>query len=41
VKAFALPTLRHRVRLRAEAELDGITTDSVLRSVLSSVPAPR
>ncbi len=41
VKAFALPTLRHRVRLRAEAELDGVTTDAVLRSVLSAVPAPR
>jgi MoxR-like ATPase len=41
VKAFALPTLRHRVRLRAEAEMDGITSDSVLRSVLSTVPAPR
>ena len=41
VKAFALPVLRHRVRLRAEAELDGITTDAVLRSVLSAVPAPR
>ncbi len=41
VKAFALPVLRHRVRLRAEAELDGVTTDSVLRSVLSTVPAPR
>jgi len=41
VKAFALPTLRHRVRLRAEAEMDGITSDSVLRSVLSAVPAPR
>ncbi|GLY97726.1 MoxR family ATPase [Actinoplanes sp. NBRC 103695] len=41
VKAFALPTLRHRVRLRAEAELDGITVDAVLRSVLSAVPAPR
>jgi len=41
VKAFALPTLRHRVRLKAEAELDGITVDAVLRSVLSAVPAPR
>jgi MoxR-like ATPase len=41
VKAFALPTLRHRVRLRAEAELDGVTIDSVLRSVLGAVPAPR
>jgi MoxR-like ATPase len=41
VKAFALPTLRHRVRLRAEAELDGVTTDAVLRAVLTAVPAPR
>jgi MoxR-like ATPase len=41
VKAFAVPTLRHRVRLRAEAELDGVTVDSVLRSVLSAVPSPR
>jgi MoxR-like ATPase len=41
VKAFALPVLRHRVRLRAEAEMDGVTTDAVLRSVLSAVPAPR
>jgi MoxR-like ATPase len=41
VKAFALPTLRHRVRLRAEAELDGVTTDAVLRAVLTAVPSPR
>jgi MoxR-like ATPase len=41
VKAFALPVLRHRVRLRAEAELDGITVDTVLRTVLTAVPAPR
>jgi len=41
VKAFAIPVLRHRVRLRAEAELDGITVDSVLRQVLSAVPSPR
>jgi MoxR-like ATPase len=41
VKAFAVPALRHRVRLRAEAELDGVTVDAVLRSVLTAVPAPR
>jgi MoxR-like ATPase len=41
VKAFAIPTLRHRVRLRPEAELDGVSTDSVLRTVLGAVPAPR
>jgi MoxR-like ATPase len=41
VKAFAVPALRHRVRLRAEAELDGVTVDAVLRSVLIAVPSPR
>ncbi|GAA1506944.1 MoxR family ATPase [Dactylosporangium maewongense] len=41
VKALARPTLRHRVRLRAEAELEGVTADAVLDSVLATVPAPR
>ena len=41
VKAFALPTLRHRVQLRPEAEMEGITPDSVLNSVLAHLPVPR
>ena len=41
VKALARPTLRHRVQLRAEAELEGVTVDAVLDSVLDSVPVPR
>jgi MoxR-like ATPase len=41
VKALARPTLRHRVQLRAEAELDGATADGVLDGVLASVPVPR
>jgi MoxR-like ATPase len=41
VKALARPTLRHRIQLRPEAELEGTTVDSVLDSVLGSVPAPR
>jgi MoxR-like ATPase len=41
VKAFTVPTLRHRVRLRADAELDGATVDGVLAAVLAAVPAPR
>jgi MoxR-like ATPase len=41
VKALARPTLRHRIQLRPEAELEGATTDGVLDSVLSSVPVPR
>ena len=41
VKALALPTLRHRVQLRPEAEMEGVTADSVITSVLSRVPVPR
>ena len=41
VKALARPTLRHRLSLRPEAELEGATTDGVLDSVLASVPVPR
>jgi MoxR-like ATPase len=41
VKALARPTLRHRVQLRPEAELEGTTVDSVLDSVLATVPVPR
>ena len=41
VKALARPTLRHRLSLRPEAELEGATTDAVLDSVLSSVAVPR
>jgi MoxR-like ATPase len=41
VKALAHPTLRHRVQLRAEAELEGVTAESVLDTVLASVPVPR
>ncbi len=41
VKALAHPTLRHRVQLRPEAELEGVTAESVLDTVLASVPVPR
>ncbi|PZU43227.1 MAG: AAA family ATPase [Arsenicicoccus sp.] len=41
VKALAKATLGHRVALRPEAELEGVTSDSVLDSVLASVPVPR
>ncbi|GLU49661.1 AAA family ATPase [Nocardiopsis ansamitocini] len=41
VKALSKATLRHRIAVRPEAELEGATTDGVLDSVLSSVPVPR
>ncbi|GIH07060.1 MoxR-like ATPase [Rhizocola hellebori] len=41
VKVMARPALRHRLRLRPEAELEGTTPDAVLESVLATVPTPR
>ena len=41
VKAVALPALRHRLLLRPELVLEGITADGVLQSILATVPAPR
>jgi MoxR-like ATPase len=41
VKALALPTLRHRVQLRPEAEMEGVTADSIITAILAHVPVPR
>jgi len=41
VKGVARPVLRHRVRLRHEAEIEGVTADAVLESILATVPTPR
>ncbi|GAB3594724.1 MoxR family ATPase [Angustibacter peucedani] len=41
VKALAGATLRHRVQLRPEAELEGVSVDAVLDGVLAAVPVPR
>ncbi|MCX5397393.1 MoxR family ATPase [Streptomyces sp. NBC_00102] len=41
VKALALPALRHRIHLRPEAEMEGVTPDAVINSVLALVPVPR
>ncbi|MDO4665770.1 MAG: MoxR family ATPase [Actinomycetaceae bacterium] len=41
VKIMAQPTVAHRLVLRPEAELEGISAASVLSSALESVPVPR
>jgi MoxR-like ATPase len=41
VKALARPTLRHRIALRPEAQIEGVTPDGVLDGVLATVPVPR
>jgi MoxR-like ATPase len=41
VRDVALPVMRHRLTLRAEAELDGVTPDSVITDILKSSEVPR
>jgi MoxR-like ATPase len=41
VKTIAPPTLRHRVVLRPEAELEGTTADGILAGLLAAIPVPR
>jgi MoxR-like ATPase len=41
IKEMALPVLRHRVILRPEAELEGLTSDRVLSQILEGIPVPR
>jgi len=40
IQAMALPVLRHRIQLRPEAELEGVSADTILRSVLQQVQVP-
>ena len=41
VKQAALPVLRHRIVVKPEAELEGITPDQVLHDVIRAVEIPR
>ena len=40
VQAMVLPVWRHRVQLRPEAELEGVSVDAILRGVLQQVQVP-
>lgn len=41
VKEYALPVLRHRVLLRPEAEVEGLTADRILRGLVDAQVVPR
>jgi MoxR-like ATPase len=41
VKYLAVPALRHRVILAPNAEIEGLTTDQVIRSIIDQIAAPR
>ncbi|GAB3030111.1 MoxR family ATPase [Parafrigoribacterium mesophilum] len=40
VQAMLLPVWRHRIQLRPEAELEGVSADAILRSILQQVQVP-
>ena len=41
IKKMALPTLRHRIILRPELELEGTKPEQVLADILSKIKVPR
>jgi MoxR-like ATPase len=41
VKALTIPALRHRIVLAPGAEIEGLTTEQVIRQIVEQVPAPR
>jgi MoxR-like ATPase len=41
VKELAFPALRHRLILKPEAEVEGLSADDVLARVLARVEVPR
>ncbi|MBX3068389.1 MAG: MoxR family ATPase [Cryobacterium sp.] len=40
VQTMLLPTWRHRIQLRPEAELEGVSADSILGSIMQQVQVP-
>ena len=40
VQAMALPVLRHRLQLKPEAELEGVSADTILRAIMQQVQVP-
>jgi MoxR-like ATPase len=41
VKSLAPPVLRHRIAVAPELELEGVTPDQALRTILERIEAPR
>lgn len=41
IKTMALPTLRHRITLTPEMEIEGVSHDHILTELIEKIPAPR
>jgi MoxR-like ATPase len=41
IKALAVPALRHRIVLAPGSEIEGLSSEAVVRQILEQVPVPR
>ena len=41
IKFVALPVLRHRIMLSPEKEMEGISTDVVVKQIIDKIEVPR
>ena len=41
IRDYVLPVLRHRLLLKAEAQIEGVTGDQILERILAGIPVPR
>ena len=41
IKTIALPVLRHRVALTPDKEMEGVTTDDIVKQIIDKVEVPR
>ena len=41
IKTMAYPVLRHRILLKPESEIEGVTTEDEIRNILNTVEVPR
>jgi MoxR-like ATPase len=41
IKLMALPLLQHRLILKPEAQLDGVSVEQVIQNLLARIPVPR
>ncbi len=41
IKKMTIPTLRHRITLKPELELEGVKTEQILNDILSKIKVPR
>ena len=41
IKQIAMPVLEHRIRVKPEAEIDGVTPKSLVEKAMKEIPVPK